>query len=47
MYNAYKFKKDKANEEKEIARVKPLKEVDPEKAARKMQRMTNNANSRR
>jgi len=36
MYNAYKFKKDKHLEEKEAARVKPLKDVDPAKAARKM-----------
>lgn len=47
MYNAYKFKKDKFEEDRERTRVKPLKEISPEKAARKTKRLAENAKSRR
>ena len=47
MYNAFKFKKDEAEKKAQRLRVKPLKESDPEKALRKMNRLSEAAKVRR
>ena len=47
MYNAFKFKKDKASEAHEAAKVKPLYESNPQAHSKKMNSMSNNARMRR
>ena len=47
MYNAFKFRKDKAETERLNATPKPLRETNPVKAARKMNRLSENARARR
>ena len=47
MYNAFKFKKDKASEAWEASRVKPLYKTNPEAHSRKMNAMSENARMRR
>lgn len=47
MYNAFKFKKDQKLKQIEAAKPRPLKDTNPELAARRTQRMCDNANQRR
>lgn len=47
MYNAFKHRKDKAEDERVARQPKPLKDHDPKKAQQKMDRLFNNAKTRR
>ena len=47
MYNAFKHKKTLKEQETEKARIKPLKERDPDLFAKRTNRMSNNAKFRR
>lgn len=47
MYNAFKFRQDKKETERRDSMPKPLKDTNPVKAARKMNRLSENARARR
>jgi|DEB0MinimDraft_12_1074336.scaffolds.fasta_scaffold507447_1 hypothetical protein len=47
MYNAFKFRKDTSETERQNSLPRPLRETNPAKAKRKMDRLSENAKMRR